>query len=260
MIAAKTVACLAATLLTVVANSLYAADGVVVTLEPRPGVKLTSHHQKAENAVATVLLFTGGGGSIGLKDGEPTSGNFLIRSRSEFLKRGFNVIAMGRPSDRQDLDGTWRSSTAHAEDIRQVVAYLKAESKLPVWLVGTSMGTISATTGAIALGDEIAGIVLTSSMTSFKFPGIPAKQSLEQIRLPVLVLHHSRDACHACQPHETSWIIDGLKNAKIKKRVFVDGGSNPRGDPCEAFHWHGYIGMEEEAVDLIARWIKDPAP
>jgi hypothetical protein len=27
------------------------------------------------------------------------------------------------------------------------------------------------------------------------------------------------------------------------------------GDPCEARHHHGYIGMEQEAVDLVAAWI-----
>jgi hypothetical protein len=25
-------------------------------------------------------------------------------------------------------------------------------------------------------------------------------------------------------------------------------------------HWHGYIGMEKEAVDIICDWIKHPSP
>ena len=24
-------------------------------------------------------------------------------------------------------------------------------------------------------------------------------------------------------------------------------------------HWHGYIGMEKEAVDLISEWVKNPS-
>ena len=39
----------------------------------------------------------------------------------------------------------------------------------------------------------------------------------------------------------------------------VDGGANPYGNPCEVHHWHGFIGMEKEAVDMISAWIKRPA-
>lgn len=49
-----------------------------------------------------------------------------------------------------------------------------------------------------------------------------------------------------------------LKNAPVKKLIMVDGGANPVGDPCEGLHWHGYIGMEKETVDIIADWIKHP--
>ena len=44
----------------------------------------------------------------------------------------------------------------------------------------------------------------------------------------------------------------------IHADVMVSGGDNPTGNVCEALHWHGYIGMEREAVDLIAEWIKRP--
>jgi hypothetical protein len=48
-------------------------------------------------------------------------------------------------------------------------------------------------------------------------------------------------------------------NAPIKKLMVVDGGANPSGDVCAGQHWHGFIGMEREAVDQIAGWIKAPA-
>jgi hypothetical protein len=48
---------------------------------------------------------------------------------------------------------------------------------------------------------------------------------------------------------ETSWILKGLSNAPVKKLMMVDGGSDPTGDECDAQHWHGFIGMEREAVD-----------
>jgi hypothetical protein len=73
-------------------------------------------------------------------------------------------------------------------------------------------------------------------------------------------MHHKKDACTVCRPREVPLIMDGLKNAPVKKQIIVDGGADPRGDPCEAFHWHGYVGMEQEAANLISDWIKHPRP
>ena len=51
----------------------------------------------------------------------------------------------------------------------------------------------------------------------------------------------------------------GLSNAPIKKLMVVNGGANPTGDECAGQHWHGFIGMESEAISHIAEWIKAPA-
>lgn len=85
-------------------------------------------------------------------------------------------------------------------------------------------------------------------------------QKLDAIRIPVLVLHHELDACAVTRPNEVSLITGGLKNAPVKKQIMVSGGASPEGDPCEALHWHGFIGMEKEAVEIIADWIKNPKP
>ena len=89
--------------------------------------------------------------------------------------------------------------------------------------------------------------------------GVVPRQDLKAITLPVLVYHHAKDACKHCQASEAPFIIKGLTNAPIKKLMVVDGGANPTGDECAGQHWHGFIGMEHEAVDQIARWIKSPA-
>ena len=52
----------------------------------------------------------------------------------------------------------------------------------------------------------------------------------------------------------------GLAKAPVRKLVIVSVGSNPRGDPCEALHRHGYIGMESEAVGIITDLIRIPQP
>ncbi len=241
-------------------TAAFAAEDKLIKLDTRPGVSVSVYTMKRDGAAATVVLLPGGGGGIGLKDGVPTSDNFLVRSRDHFAAHGFNVAVVSRPTDKE-LDYEFRVSPAHIEDLRQVVEYLKTDTGLPVWLVGTSRGTVSAAAAAITFGNEkLAGLALTSSVTSNKRTGAVPEQKLEAIRIPVLVLHHEKDACSVTFPRGVRWIIDGLRNAPVKKLIMMSGGAGASGDPCEPLHWHGFIGMEKEAVGLIADWIKNPKP
>lgn len=246
------------------ANASSAADsspGEVVEVETR-GVSVPIYIVWKKDAVATVVLYSGGGGGYGKigDNGWPGSQNFLIRSAKIFASHPFNAVLVGRATDVPDLDGSARTSENHNQDNQAIFRTIKLKSAAPIWLVGTSMGTISATAAAIRNdGSNIAGIVLTSSVTSYSVKGAVPTQDLEKIKLPVLVVHHQRDACKICAPHEAKSITDRMKNAPIKKTVFVDGGFGPSGNPCQAMHHHGFIGMEKEVVDLIAAWIKNPA-
>ena len=57
------------------------------------------------------------------------------------------------------------ASTASDNDIGKIVAYVRTQTKAPIWLVGTSQGSTAAANGAAHLGGKIAGLVLTSSVT-----------------------------------------------------------------------------------------------
>ncbi|GFO69601.1 hypothetical protein GMLC_31800 [Geomonas limicola] len=238
-----------------------AEPGRLVTIPTRPEVTVSFYYLKRPAAAATLMLLTGGAGGIGMKDGIPTSNNFLVRSRDLFAAGGYNVALVGKPSDRSELDGSFRIGDEHVADLKKVLEYLKKDTGLPVWVVGTSMGTIStAALAGVAAPGELAGIVLTSSVTAQKRIGAVPWQDLAKIRVPVLVLHHQNDECRICRPDEVGQILAGLKNAPVKRQVMVSGGANPRGNPCEALHWHGYIGMEQQVVDLITAWIAKPQP
>jgi pimeloyl-ACP methyl ester carboxylesterase len=239
-----------------------AAAGAVVQVETR-GVTVPVFALWDENAVATVVLFSGGAGGYGRigEGGWPASRNFLIRSAKLFAAHPFNLVLVGRATDVAELDGETRIGDRHDEDNRAIFRLIKVRSAAPLWLVGTSMGTISATAAAIRdEGANIAGIVLTSSVTAYRVRGAVPTQDLAKIRVPVLVMHHARDACRSCTPWEAKNIFEGLKNAPVRKFLLVEGGEGATGDPCEALHHHGYIGMERQAVDLIANWILRPAP
>ncbi len=233
------------------------AEGRVERIPTRPGVATSIYWEEVPGAKATVLLFSGGNGGMGaIVDGRPASGNFLVRSVPHFLANGLNVAVFGKPSDVAGLDPAHRQSDEHVADVRAVVEVLHQASGQAVWLVGTSRGTTSvAHVGATLRDAPIAGLVFTSSITSFRDSGAVANRDLSGVRVPVLVYHHEKDECPATQADELSWITRRLGNAPVKKVVLATGGADPRGNPCEAFHWHGFIGMERQAVDEIAAFI-----
>ena len=248
-----------ASLLLWLGSAVSHAEGVLFKVPTRPDVKTTLFWEPVEGAKATVFLFPGGGGGFGsVENGKASSNNFLVRSAPYFTANGFNVAIFGRPSDSEDLDYADRISDTHMADVRKVLDFVKTRSAAPVWIVGTSRGTISATATAIDVQGDIAGLVLTSSVVSYKKPGAVPKQDLAAIKVPVLVFHHSKDACIHCRPDEVRAAFKGFRNAPVKKLVFVDGGANPAGDVCAALHHHGFIGMEREAVDAISAWIRNP--
>jgi len=220
-----------------------------------PATVLT--HPAAE---ATLILLPGGNAGPGERiDDKPTSRNFLARSRALFAARGFHVVVAFRPTDLRTLDTDYRHGAAHIAELEKVVTWAQSEFNRPVWLIGTSRGTVSAAAATLALRPgRIAGLVLTSSITASRLSGAVPTQALERISVPTLVVHHRRDACRACVPDDAARMVERLQASPARGLLLIDGGANPTGDPCEALHWHGYIGYEAETVRAITAWIKAP--
>lgn len=242
-------------------NSLavYAEEQMVKLDIGRGDAHLPIYVMTQPQATATLVLLPGGDAGTGkVVDGQPTSKNFLVRSRALFAAQRFNVIVVFRASDLQRLDYDYRVSATHVQELAAVVRHAKQLSDAPLWLVGTSRGTVSGTAATIAWPPgTVQGLVLTSSVTSNKVGAI-ATQAIGKVAVPTLVVHHKQDACKICVPHEAARITDGLKSAPIKKFIMVEGGSDPVGDPCDALHWHGFIHHEKETVELISSWIQSP--
>ena len=209
----------------------------------------------------TLFIFSGGGGGFGrVEDGWPNSNNFLVRTSRLWVEQGFNLAIFGRPDDSEGLDYEDRISGAHLTDIQAVLEWVKKKSTAPIWIVGTSRGTVSTAFALINIADgQIAGGVVSSSVVSYKKAGALPRQDLDRIKLPMLVYHHEKDGCDICKPYEVPAIMKGLKNSPVKKLIMASAGANPTGSPCEANHWHGFIGMEAQAVSEIAGWIRNPA-
>ena len=235
----------------------------VIDVPTRPGVTERVLLIESPNAKATVILFAGGHGGLQIAPNGKIgwgAGNFLVRTRQMLAGHGVNVATLDAPSDRQAspfLSG-FRQSRGHVADLKAVMAYLRQQSNVPVWLMGTSMGTLSATFITTELPRESGGpdgLVLTSTILSF--PGaraVPA-MPLGFIKVPVLVVHHRQDGCEHCKVANLPQVMDQLTGAPRKELMLFDGGSIKNPDPCEAFHYHGYNGIEAEVVPKIAAWI-----
>lgn len=211
-----------------------------------------------EKAKATLILLPGGDAATGtIESGKPKSNNFLSRSRGHFKRAGFNVMIVYRPTDVDDLDYSYRIGKQHMGELRFAVDYARKMFGKPVWLIGTSRGTVSGTAAVIDFdSDVISGLVLTSSVTNSK-PGAILSQDLGRVRVPVLVVHHTRDACKICVSSEAEKIIPLLVNSPKKEFMPIDGGFDPEGNVCQGKHWHGFINYEKETVKLITDWIAE---
>jgi len=138
-----------------------------------------------------------------------------------------------------------------------VIAWLKEQAKIPVWLVGTSRGTQSAAFVATQLpvpdgGPD--GLVLTSTiLTDNKGRSVP-DMPLQTITIPVLVVHHEKDGCKHCSYSDLPPLMNKL-TATTKKELATFKGGTDRGDPCEALAYHGFNGLETDVITKIATWI-----
>lgn len=209
------------------------------------------------------MLFTGGHGGLQLKaDGTITElqGNFLLRSREAFAAQGFAVAVIDAPSDRQSPPylGGFRQTAEHVNDVKSVIAWLRRELKLPVWLIGTSRGTQSvayiATQVAPADGGPD-GIVLTATILDDHRTRAVPEMALERIKVPVLVVHHLQDGCRVCLFSDMPRLTAKLKSIPRTELITFDGGINI-GNPCEARAYHGFNGIEADVIARIAAWIR----
>lgn len=203
-----------------------------------------------------LVMLPGGRGDIGIgADGSlRQGGNFLVRTRDLFAQKGYAVVV-------PDIAGTdtlrgRRSSPAYAGIVRALADFAARHTGRPVFLVGTSQGSIAAMNGAAHLSaPAIAGLVLTESVSRRGGSGETVFDAHpEAVSVPVLILANPDDACPVSPPADAPRIAASLTRAPEVKSVTVAGGVR-RGDPCHAQSPHGYLGIEAEAVGAIVGWL-----
>jgi len=234
----------------------------VVTIPTRPGVTQRFLYLRPENPLAAVILFAGGHGGLQISESGSLgwgAGNFLVRTRQYFADEKLSVAVIDAPSDRQIAPylGGFRQSPEHIADVKAVIAWLKKQNNVPVWLVGTSRGTQSAAFIATQLGAEDGGpdgLILTSTiLTDARARSVPEMQ-LESIRIPALVVHHKQDGCKHCNYDDLPNLMKKMTVVPRQELLTFEGGKT-QGDVCEAMAYHGFNGIEQEVVTKISEWI-----
>ena len=232
----------------------------MVALATRPGVtqSFVILEAGARRPEAVAVLYVGAGGRINLRSEEGRvkfgARNFLPRSSAEFARNGLLPVVVDAPSDQLDVTEAYRTSREQTVDARAIVAELKKRyPALPIYLVGTSRGTISVAHLGRDLGDEVAGVVLTSTMFGSSNPRrqAPTLRGFDYARLKtrLLFVHHRDDGC------EHTPYSSAARVAKPYALISVKGGRPAESGPCEPFAAHGYFGKEAETVDAIAAWM-----
>jgi pimeloyl-ACP methyl ester carboxylesterase len=232
----------------------------IVTLPTRPGVTQSYllSAPAADRCLAVAILLPGGAGRVNLAREQRREvlerGNFLVRSRRLFVDRGVTAAVLDAPSDQAGgMEDEFRLGADHVADIAKVVTDLKSRFPgAPVFLVGTSRGTVSAANAGAGLREQVNGVVLTATVfLSSRGPGRPGLSGFDfaSITAPLLLVHHTEDECEIT-PYSQAKAL-----AERYPLVSVSGGLPPQSAACQAMSAHGFLGKEPETVGEIVNWM-----
>jgi hypothetical protein len=245
------------------ASAAFASDaeagGLLATQEVRdlPVAGLTERilYLSPSAARAAIVMLPGGSGDIGIqKDGRlEHDDNFVVRTRALWLELGYAVV-IPDAAGTENLRGE-RSSLTYATIVGAIVAFARTQSAKPIFLLGTSQGSIAAMNGAAHLRErEIAGLVLTESVSRLGgshetvFDAHP-----EDVTVPALVVANQDDACDVAPPDDAPSIAASMTHSPDVQVLFVSGGVLKSSD-CGSLSPHGYYGIENNVVSAIGSW------
>jgi pimeloyl-ACP methyl ester carboxylesterase len=204
----------------------------------------------------TLVMLPGGAGDVGIDDdGDLAHGkNFVVRTRDLWLAHGYAVL-IPDAVDGENMRGQ-RSTADYAQIVRDLVGFVHKDAAGPIFLLGTSQGSIAAMNGAAHLSkDELAGVVLTESVSRKSKSGETVfDASPDHVTVPALIVANRDSACRVAPADDAPRIAAAMTSAPEVKILYVQGGVT-RGRDCGSESPHGYFGIERTVVDGIAGWL-----
>lgn len=198
----------------------------------------------------------------GVMTSSKLNGNFLIRARRHLVDETVASLVVDCQSESGEYcSSSYQASKQRQEDVDLLISEIKklTPSITEVWLVGTSMGTISSSFMPIHNASAYAGAVHTAAITepyargSYReLGGFDYKKST----IPQIFIHHISDPC-ALTTYSGAKLIAEKFDATL---VTVSGGTGFQGPACAAFTEHGFRGKEREVMNALNAIIKTGKP
>jgi hypothetical protein len=225
------------------------------------------------NVGVATLLFAGGNGLITIgNDGSvtgPVAENFLVRSREKFIDAGIRFVAVvGVPfTYTTGLDGDIRLSDTYALCMKAVIADIQQRSHgLPVWVIGTSAGALSAVSVAARLvttPQRPAGVVLPSPQMRADTDGGCNRTvfhlgdaGLVRVVQPTFIVYNKGDKCVCSDPPFIAPLFHKL-GTNVRATLGLTSTAATSG-VCDAHAPHGFYKIEKATVGTIVNWIRNP--
>lgn len=254
------------------AQTVQLKSETVETIPSREGHTQTFIFTRVESPLATLLLYPGNKGYLGIFPNGSAQFDmfFVFRARKMLAEQGFNVMLLDAPSE-WGSKGIWEKqrSAEYAAHSAAAIAYARRQANVPVFLLGGSVGAIGATGVATQLKDKGAdGLILVSPwmpskdkwpIPNFVFSSdfaIPSWPDLANIKGPILLVHHLDDDCNFSLPQYVPGLASALGAARKPDVVGLRGGASPSGNACYPTGWNNFTGMEREVAEVIGNWIK----
>lgn len=205
----------------------------------------------------TIVMLPGGAGDVGFeRNGDIRHDkNFVVRTRALWNGHGYTVL-IPDTIDRANLRGL-RSSSTYARLVDGLVDFAHRQKAGPVFLLGTSQGSIAAMNGAAhAAPGSIAGVVLTESVSVMGGSGETVFDADPQrVRAPALIVANRDDRCDVAPPQAAQRIAAAMTGSRNVRVLTVSGGTTRSHKNCGSLTPHGYFGIEGQVVAAISKWM-----
>jgi len=221
---------------------------------------MVSHIEGAAKFKHGIALFPGSPGILRLREEggrvrNDMNGNFLMRSRNDWLDSDTIIVAVDAPSDHWiNFWHSFRESERYGKDIEALLGEVSKRFPVEEWtFVGTSEGSVSAFHAARMNPDVARRLILTASLfVPTQVGRALAGADFTQIKASLLWVHHADDPCRYTD-YASARAFARRSNAPL---VTVRGGGPGHGLPCQARTPHGFINMEGPTVQAMHSWVK----
>ena len=194
----------------------------------------------------------------GVMTGSKLAGNFLIRARRFVVDESVASLVVDCQSESGDYcSSSYQASKQRQEDVDALIGEVKKRipSIKEIWLVGTSMGTISSSFMPIHNPTGYAGAIHTAAITDPYARGSYRELGgfdYKKAAIPQFFIHHVNDPC-ALTTYPSAKSITDKYNIPL---ITVTGGSGFQGGACEALTEHGFRGKEKEVMNAVTAIIR----